>query len=407
MRTFRSALTLLLATSLAAPPLLVYARAGGSYTAAKSATSGAPAAAVRAAPKGGLTYQSQGSRGMRTESEVSGAQGLVRTQRATVAPVQNNNAGLGASVTRTAPPASSATHPQRATVAPSAAYAAPVASSRYVEPAPTPAPTTSFVQRHPVATGVLSGMAGAYLYDRLSGNHQPAASNPVVGAGAPAPQAGGLPYAAQQGSAPAIDSAATAPVHAVGQENRSSFGGLLLTLGLFVALIAIGVVAYRRMAGGPYPASTGAPRVEPAQEADYAVSADDKKVFAALVGRIQSAWSDGDLHALALHASPEMVQYYKEALDGNASQRVRNIVEDVRDVLVSVVEAWQEGPVSYATCRMDWTALDYTCDLTRQPTDAHFIVDGDREHSSNAREVWTFGRHVDGDWILTAVQQTA
>ena len=142
-----------------------------------------------------------------------------------------------------------------------------------------------------------------------------------------------------------------------------------------------------------------------AQNSAYGATSDDQKVFAALLERIQSAWSTGDLPALSALATGEMVHYFKEDLDGNASQKVRNIVDNVRNIRVVPKESWREGKVVYATCTMAWEATDYVIDATKTAGEPGYVVDGDPNAFVHAEEVWTFACHDDGDWILSAVQQ--
>lgn len=185
---------------------------------------------------------------------------------------------------------------------------------------------------------------------------------------------------------------------------------LLLQIALIVFLVRLAIGFFRRQAqpetvpsaaipslsqhGGAVPAS--GPASMPAIE----LSAGDLSIFEGRLADIQMAWSSGDASSLYRLATPELAGYMDEQLRGNAGKGLRNRVEQVRLLKGDVLETWREGTVDYATVRLRWSAVDYTV-----RAGGGEIVSGDPGHPSESTEVWTFVRHLNGPWLLSAIQQ--
>jgi predicted lipid-binding transport protein (Tim44 family) len=146
--------------------------------------------------------------------------------------------------------------------------------------------------------------------------------------------------------------------------------------------------------GGVPPSASGGGRDE------IGVKPADLDAFERLLGTIQGAWSTRDLGTLRRHLTPEMADYFSEALDADARHGVINKVEQVKLEQGDVAEAWAEGSTRYATVAMRWSAFDY--DL-RQSDGA--VVGGSNTERSEATEVWTFRSDARGPWLLSAIQQ--
>jgi predicted lipid-binding transport protein (Tim44 family) len=247
--------------------------------------------------------------------------------------------------------------------------------SPFSRPGQTPLGQPSFAQNHPFLTGLAGGFLGSWIGSMLF------------------PHWGGY-----------------------GMGYGGGFGGVLGSLLLWLLIIGgiwwairafrgrsgpltvpdFGNMGYRREAAAPYGGGGGgAPRGQNLQ-----VSQADFQAFEAILKAVQGAWSKGDLGTLRHYVTPEMLSYFGEELAENESQGVHNYVEQVELVKGDLREAWDEGRLQYATCYLQWRALDYT---VRAGDGA--IVDGDRQRPSEAAEVWTFARSPGGHWLLSAIQQ--
>jgi len=135
------------------------------------------------------------------------------------------------------------------------------------------------------------------------------------------------------------------------------------------------------------------------------VDATDQAAFEAILKAVQGAWSKGDLDTLRHYATPEMLSYFRNDLATNTSQGVENHVENVELIRGDVRDAWDEGALQYATCLLDWRAVDYTARVDRKAGDPDWLVDGDPRRPSEAQGLWTFARSPGGHWLLSAIQQ--
>ena len=306
MTIWRKLAVALLALGIALAPALAEARAGGS---------------VRSG--GGTSYQSQGSRGLRTYNN-DGAQPL-----------------------------------QRSITPPSAAAA------------PTYDNTGSFWGRHPFLSAMAGGFFGAWLGSLLF----------------PGWGWGGM------------------------------FAGSIFS---WILIVLLGVMLFRAFrrhlvpvpAGdfaSPYQARTplGAMPLglSPPASASLGITEQDYSAFEAILKGVQAAWGSGDLAALRRFVTPEMLSYFSESLSNNTSLGVENHVEQVALLNGDLREAWNEGPLEYATALLRWSALDYTVRSDRRPNDPDYLVEGNPQHPIEAQEMWTFVRSPGGHWLLSAIQQ--
>ena len=155
------------------------------------------------------------------------------------------------------------------------------------------------------------------------------------------------------------------------------------------------------LSGGALPGSARAPD----RGAPLAIAGEDYQSFETILKHVQGAWSNGDLAALRQYTTPEMLSYFAEELAENQSQGVVNRVDQVELVRGDLRESWDEGRLHYASCYLQWRALDYTMRADRRPSDPDALVSGDPRQPALAAEVWTFARSPGGHWLLSAIQQ--
>jgi predicted lipid-binding transport protein (Tim44 family) len=149
--------------------------------------------------------------------------------------------------------------------------------------------------------------------------------------------------------------------------------------------------AYGGGSGGGVPMVGGSDNLE-LTEADF-------NAFEKRLADVQAAYSAEDIAKLRALATPEVVSYFAEELNENASRGVVNTVGDVKLLQGDLAEAWSEGDKDYATVAMRYESVDYT---TQRATGQ--VIDGDKEPFERT-ELWTFMRSRNGDWLLSAVQE--
>jgi predicted lipid-binding transport protein (Tim44 family) len=205
--------------------------------------------------------------------------------------------------------------------------------------------------------------------------------------------------------------------------------GMTMLLGLLLQIALIGGVAWlvmsmlrRRstpqpgyamagagvMGSGPLPresldigsGGSGGGNVPRGGRDEIGVTPADLGAFEQLLGTIQGAWSNRDIGTLRRSMTPEMADYFAEALAADTRRGVLNKVEQVKLEQGDVAESWAEADTRYATVAMRWSALDYD---QRQSDGA--IVAGSNTQRSDATEVWTFRSDRRGPWVLSAIQQ--
>jgi predicted lipid-binding transport protein (Tim44 family) len=125
----------------------------------------------------------------------------------------------------------------------------------------------------------------------------------------------------------------------------------------------------------------------------------DYDAFERLLGEIQAAYSAEDLDALRSRVTPEMLSYFSQQLSENASRGLVNKISGIKLEQGDLAEAWREGGVDYATVAMRFALVDQMIERASGRT-----VDGGGP--GEATELWTFMRARNGEWLLSAIQQT-
>jgi predicted lipid-binding transport protein (Tim44 family) len=157
------------------------------------------------------------------------------------------------------------------------------------------------------------------------------------------------------------------------------------------------------MPGTLQPASLGSLRASPELTTD--ITSADEEQFRDLLVQVQTAWGRRDLDMLRKVATPEMLHYFSNALAENVSQGVENRVEDVMVMHAEVREAWTEDARMYATVSLRWKVRDYTVSLAKRAGEPGYVMEGDERLPTETTEAWTFVRHRNGKWLLSAIQQ--
>ncbi len=150
------------------------------------------------------------------------------------------------------------------------------------------------------------------------------------------------------------------------------------------------------MAGG-MGTSMGAPAFGGTQNIE--LTPQDFDAFEKRLTDVQAAYSAEDIARLRALATPEVVSYFAEELNENASRGYVNTVSDVKLLQGDLAEAWSEGDKEYATVAMRYESVDF---MTQRATGQ--VVDGDKTPFERT-ELWTFVRARGGDWLLSAVQE--
>jgi predicted lipid-binding transport protein (Tim44 family) len=207
-----------------------------------------------------------------------------------------------------------------------------------------------------------------------------------------------------------------------GLGSLGSFLGLLLQVGLFMAVAALIWRWWQGRQQRQQPAYAGMPQrmhqdadyrrpvdlgggaatpgaATPGMQGDVNLEKEDFDAFERLLGEIQTAYSNEDLGKLRGLATPEMLSYFAEELAANTSRGVVNNVADVKLVQGDLSEAWREGNVEYATVAMTLSLVDRTIDRATGR-----LVEGS-EQPIEVTELWTFMRSRGGSWLLSAIQQ--
>ena len=206
----------------------------------------------------------------------------------------------------------------------------------------------------------------------------------------------------------------------------ASMIGLLFQVGLLVLVVMLALRFFRRRnsepaaasyartgpnpgmggpMGGPAGGSMGGPAAAPMggaprqpQMRQVQIGPNDYQAFERLLSDIQDAYSREDRVTLANLSTPEMVGYFDEELQANASRGVVNRISDVKLLQGDLAEAWGEDRTDYATVAMRYALKD----VTMERGSGRIVANGDPE----ATELWTFQRQPGRGWVLSAIQQT-
>lgn len=155
--------------------------------------------------------------------------------------------------------------------------------------------------------------------------------------------------------------------------------------------------AYRQATS---PLQGGATAAPPQQKLDIVKA--DYETFEKRLVDVQAAYSSEDIAGLARLATPEMTEYFRQEIAGNAAQGAVNRITDVRLLQGDLAEAWREPGAEYATVAMRFSLVDNMVEKA-----SGRIVAGSAA-PQEATELWTFRRPTGSDasaWALSAIQQ--
>jgi hypothetical protein len=211
------------------------------------------------------------------------------------------------------------------------------------------------------------------------------------------------------------------------QEEPNASGSVGPFAGLLVMVMAISVAAvyylYKRRNGSLRPAFTGFGSAGPVPRSDAPawvpasvgllhpsasepnLTVTDEEEFRRRLVQIQTAWSRQDIQSLRRIVTPEMVQYFSDKLTENISAGVENRIEDMVVMRAEIREAWAEDTRLYATVLLEWKAQDYFQSLAKPWSDPGNERESEDRVSRDFVEAWTFVKHREGKWLLSAIQQ--
>jgi predicted lipid-binding transport protein (Tim44 family) len=196
----------------------------------------------------------------------------------------------------------------------------------------------------------------------------------------------------------------------------ASFLGLILQVGLIVLIARLVFVWWQRRnqpatAMGPslrdmppsssayqYGGTGGLGSARATHPDEIGTTAADFAAFERLLGDIQTAYGAEDIGKMRSRMTPEMLSYFMEELNANASRGVINRISDVKLLQGDAAEAWREGSTEYCTVTMRYSLKDEMVD--RASNQVH------ESSTYETTELWTFMRVSGGSWILSAIQQT-
>lgn len=256
----------------------------------------------------------------------------------------------------------------------------------------TPATPSSWLQRNPIMTGLMAGIAGSWIGHMIFGATESSARTGEAG---------------DQTGEPGQPAGSSGPNGMLLLLLMLMGGGMLYyvlkgrrqTAPVFSGISRSGAVS------GSLLDSSSTTSVS-ADQGELDVTSADKAAFQQLLIDIQTAWGRQDLGGLRRLVTPEMLDYFSTALAEQASQDIANHVEDVTLLRAEIQESWTEGTTHYATALLHWSARDYTVSLTKPRGDTGYLIEGSDEQPTETTEVWTFMRHQNGKWLLSAIQQT-
>jgi predicted lipid-binding transport protein (Tim44 family) len=142
----------------------------------------------------------------------------------------------------------------------------------------------------------------------------------------------------------------------------------------------------------------GAANARPSNPDEIGTTPADFDTFERLLGEVQAAYGAEDIGKLRNLVTPEMLSYYLEDFNANASRGVINRLSDIKLLQGDPAEAWREGDTEYCTVAVRYSLKDEIVDRATGR-----VVDGGPDE---AVEIWTFMRVRGGNWIVSAVQQT-
>jgi predicted lipid-binding transport protein (Tim44 family) len=191
--------------------------------------------------------------------------------------------------------------------------------------------------------------------------------------------------------------------------------GLIIQLGLIYLLIRFALNFFRRrnpaFFGGPQGGAAyqtagpvgGGNYGEQSAGTPIEINADDFNSFERRLGEVHAAYSNEDLVTLRRLATPEMVGYFTEELDGNKRRGLVNRLSGTKLLKGDLSEAWREGSLDYATVAMRYALNDSMFERA-----SGRVVTGNPNAPDEVTEVWTFVRPAGSgapNWQLAAIQQ--
>jgi predicted lipid-binding transport protein (Tim44 family) len=142
----------------------------------------------------------------------------------------------------------------------------------------------------------------------------------------------------------------------------------------------------------------GAANARPSNPDEIGTTPADFDAFERLLGDVQTAYGAEDIGKLRNLVTPELLSYYLEDFNANASRGVINRLTDIKLLQGDPAEAWREGDTEYCTVAVRYSLKDEKVDRA-----SGRVIEGGPDE---AVELWTFMRARGGNWIVSAVQQT-
>jgi hypothetical protein len=277
-------------------------------------------------------------------------------------------------------------------------------------------------------SGLVSGLLGAWLYNKLFvGN--PAASNAPATTNTPAtsnaPATSNTPATSNAPATSNTPAASTTTPPAVNKNvqqptARSSWGIGRLILFLLIAFFIWRIIKRRSRTGSQPPfgqnvdnsqsSTLNPPNLidinKPTSEQIASnLTQEDYNSFERLLKQIQQAWSDNNLEELQRLTTPSVYSYFAEILEDNKKQGIKNQVSQVTLLNQKVEDSWQEQRGDYATVALTWNAIDYTINNSLLPNEPGYLVEGSTNQPTTVTEIWTFERFPNSDWRLAEINQ--
>jgi predicted lipid-binding transport protein (Tim44 family) len=134
-------------------------------------------------------------------------------------------------------------------------------------------------------------------------------------------------------------------------------------------------------------------------DAKVRIANGDYDAFERLLSEISLAYGAEDRSRLAAAVTPEMLGYFSEQLDENASRGVANEISAVKLLQGDLAEAWREGDTEYATVAMRYAITERAVERA-----SGRVVEGS-DAPQEVTELWTFARANGNGWLLSAIQQ--
>ena len=101
-------------------------------------------------------------------------------------------------------------------------------------------------------------------------------------------------------------------------------------------------------------------------EAPLTPTPHDYQNFMQTLEKIQLAWGAADMNHLRQYVTPEMLGYFSEELSANVSRGIVNHISNVSVTEGTLMQAWSEQDLDYATVHLKWNAVDYMARADRE-----------------------------------------